>query len=215
MLMSKKTPLSLFIRQAQLYPLDSPFLPPINKVEDGYKYANNTLEGTLEAGAAGLPKTGQTTSYRTGDDGDLQKGLPETGDRFTDNGDNTITDNVTGLMYPDAITSLPEPFTTGGGGANTLSWNDAIDAAIDLSFAGYDDWRLINIFEAIVLYCMENNSPIWWTTYFDLPASGYFWTSTTPKRTPTKALALNNYFDPIIVSDIKTNLRHAFPVRSV
>jgi hypothetical protein len=41
-------------------------------------------------------KTGQTTAYGTGSDGDLQKGTARS---YTDNGDGTITDNVTGLMW--------------------------------------------------------------------------------------------------------------------
>jgi len=41
-----------------------------------------------------LPKTGQTTSYATGDDGDLQMGVDWPAERFIDNGDNTITDTL-------------------------------------------------------------------------------------------------------------------------
>jgi hypothetical protein len=33
-----------------LYPLISPFLPPVDKVESGYSYANNSLVGTLPGG---------------------------------------------------------------------------------------------------------------------------------------------------------------------
>jgi hypothetical protein len=41
-------------------------------------------------------KTGQTTSYRSGDDGDLEKGVTWPNPRFTDNSDGTVTDNLTG-----------------------------------------------------------------------------------------------------------------------
>lgn len=50
-------------------------------------------------GEKGLPKTGQTTEYQSGDDGTYMKGLPSSGDRFTDNNDGTITDNATGLQW--------------------------------------------------------------------------------------------------------------------
>jgi len=50
-------------------------------------------------GRKGIVKSGQITSYTDYDDGYYQKGLPESGDRFTDNGNGTITDNVTGLMW--------------------------------------------------------------------------------------------------------------------
>ena len=48
---------------------------------------------------AGVPKTGQTTFYATGDDGDLEKGVPWPSPRFTDNGNGTVTDNLTGLTW--------------------------------------------------------------------------------------------------------------------
>lgn len=45
-----------------------------------------------------LPKTGQTASYATGDDGYYQDGLDVT-PRFLDNGDGTVTDRATNLMW--------------------------------------------------------------------------------------------------------------------
>jgi len=45
-----------------------------------------------------LPRTGQTTSYATGDDGDLQAGNPRA-TRFVDNGNGTVTDRATGLQW--------------------------------------------------------------------------------------------------------------------
>jgi len=45
-----------------------------------------------------LPKTGQTTSYVDYDDGYYEKGSPIS-PRFVDNGDGTITDRVTNLMW--------------------------------------------------------------------------------------------------------------------
>jgi hypothetical protein len=54
----------------------------------------------LPNGPAPVPKTGQTTSYAIGDDGDLERGVekPPLKDRFTDNGDGTVLDNLTGLI---------------------------------------------------------------------------------------------------------------------
>lgn len=51
----------------------------------------------LQCAPPGFPlKTGQTMSYGAGDDGDVQAGLPPA---YTDNGDGTITDRNTGLMW--------------------------------------------------------------------------------------------------------------------
>jgi hypothetical protein len=46
-----------------------------------------------------VQKTGQTTSYATGDEGGLQKGVSWPSPRFTDNGDGTVTDNLTELIW--------------------------------------------------------------------------------------------------------------------
>ena len=46
-----------------------------------------------------VPKTGQTQSYAVGDDGYLQKGVQWPDPRFIDNGDGTVTDHLTGLIW--------------------------------------------------------------------------------------------------------------------
>lgn len=71
------------------------------------------VEGALWPG--GVPKTGQTECYKStwsldtctcgeldcpsGQDGALQKGVAWPEPRFTDNGDGTVTDNLTGLIW--------------------------------------------------------------------------------------------------------------------
>jgi len=53
---------------------------------------------TSDAYLAPVAKTGQTTSYSTGDDGDLEKDVAWPNPRFTNNSDGTVTDNLTGLI---------------------------------------------------------------------------------------------------------------------
>jgi len=55
----------------------------------------------VSAHSVGAPveKTGQTTYYEPGDDGDLKKGVVWPNPRFTDNEDGTVTDNLTGLIW--------------------------------------------------------------------------------------------------------------------
>jgi hypothetical protein len=62
----------------------------------------------LTRARAQVPKTGQTWCWNaggilipcagTGQDGDLRKGVSWPSPRFTDNGDGTVTDNLTGLI---------------------------------------------------------------------------------------------------------------------
>ena len=53
----------------------------------------------VSAASAPVPRTGQTTTYAAGDDGSFQKGVELPTPRFTDNGNGTITDNLTGLIW--------------------------------------------------------------------------------------------------------------------
>ncbi len=94
---------------------------------------------------APVAKTGQTTSHATGDDGDLQKGITWPNPRFTDNGDGTIRDNLTCLIWT-ADANLNNGQATW---ANALAFcnglSDATSVLTDSSVAG--DWRLPNVRE--------------------------------------------------------------------
>ncbi|HEY6999536.1 MAG TPA: hypothetical protein VH851_16480 [Candidatus Binatia bacterium] len=46
-----------------------------------------------------VPRTGQTTSYATGDDGALRKGVVPPSPRFSDNANGTVIDNLTELIW--------------------------------------------------------------------------------------------------------------------
>ena len=134
---------------------------------------------------APVPATGQTTSYETGDDGDLQKGVPWPEQRFTDNDDGTVTDNLTGLIWlQDATCGKWEPAP----GVPTVPWRDAVEAANDLSDGdcGLSDgsvrgeWRLPNIRELTSLIDYSNFDPALPSDhpFIDAEGAGY-WTSTT------------------------------------
>ena len=58
-------------------------------------------------------------------------------ERFVDNGDETVTDHETGLMWKKTDTMIDLK--------KWVNYQDAVDYARDLKenkFAGYDDWRL-------------------------------------------------------------------------
>jgi hypothetical protein len=83
---------------------------------------------------------------------------------YTDNGDGTVTDNVTGLMWSQT-TDL-----NGDGTINVydkLSQTEAVAAADTLTLGGYDDWRLPTIKEQYSLILFDGTDP-----------SGYTGTST-------------------------------------
>jgi len=121
----------------------------------------------------GLPKTGQTIVYSAEDDGDIQAGYPKSGARFVDNGDGTITDKATGLMWPADSNGV------GCNGGASKTWTTAMTWARGLVFAGYSDWRLPNVYElqSIINYARIN--PCIDTTFFLNTKDKYYWSSTT------------------------------------
>ena len=91
-----------------------------------------------------LPKTGQKTSYAPRDDGDLEKGIAWPDPRFTDNGNGTVTDNLTGLVWlKNADCFGPKSWEQALSDAYMLSSGQC--GLSDGSVAG--DWRLPNVRE--------------------------------------------------------------------
>lgn len=110
------------------------------------------------SGFVHLPRTGQTISYHPGDDGDLRSGITWPSPRFHDNGDGTITDRLTGLMWlKDANCARTIGHDPDGFGRGGMQWTSALDfiagingGSFDISSCGsysasYEDWRLPNI----------------------------------------------------------------------
>lgn len=152
-----------------------------------------------------LPKTGQTTSYRDGDDGYYQKGWDE-GERFKDVGDGTIIDNATGLMWPKDWAG------DGANSGNTLNWNDAIDWALALDWAAHNDWRLPSIVE-LTSVTKHQGSPPYIYAIFQNAQSTRYYTSTTVSH--ATAWAWHAKLDDIIIAaSIKTLLRLVVAVRN-
>jgi hypothetical protein len=99
-----------------------------------------------ETPPAPVPKTGQATPYKVGDDGDLKKGVAWPDPRFSDNSDGTVTDNLTGLIWlRDANCFGAVNWDTALANANALAAPYPACSLTDPSKAG--DWRLPNIRE--------------------------------------------------------------------
>jgi hypothetical protein len=122
----------------------------------------------------GLPKTGQYMAYVMGDDGYYQMGYPVGGgQRFIDNGDGTIIDLATGLMW------IKDPAQVGLD--LRMYWYDAINACENLDFAGHEDWRLPNINELMSIVDHSRYSPAFDTMFFIPPSDLFtpYWSSTS------------------------------------
>ena len=101
-----------------------------------------------QSGIIELPRTGQTTSYYSGDDGDYQTGVVWPAPRFTDNGDGTLMDNLTGLMWLKDAHCLG--FQSWQYGAfheiDSLNYFPETCDCQDYT-AQYYDWRMPNVIE--------------------------------------------------------------------
>ncbi len=105
---------------------------------------------------------------------------------FVDNRDGTVTDRASDLMWMQVDSGALE------GSEGAMTWEQALQWAENLEYAGYSDWRLPNIKElqSIVDYSRSpdiTNSPaidpIFFTTAITNPGGAldypYFWSSTT------------------------------------
>jgi hypothetical protein len=131
-------------------------------------------------GFAPIAYTGQTISYATGDDGDLQMGISPVGPRFTDNLDGTITDNLTGLNWLKNANSFEiMDFYSGCETCNNLE-DDGLFLT-DGSQQG--EWRLPNIRElqSLINYARFNPALSDDHPFIDVQSYqpyAYYWTST-------------------------------------
>ncbi|MDE3743834.1 DUF1566 domain-containing protein [Maribacter polysaccharolyticus] len=149
------------------------------------KYVKGGLQSTNIEGAFGFNfADGHIKAYETGLYYDGTSGVEDPGcfvravrgtenvygvNDFEDNGDGTVTDNATGLMWQQVDDG------------NSYDWIDALAYASESELAGYTDWRLPNTKElqSIVDYD-KTTFPAIDEDYFTCTDSdSWFWTSTT------------------------------------
>jgi Protein of unknown function (DUF1566)/Secretion system C-terminal sorting domain len=123
-----------------------------------------------------LPDTGQTTSYTNtfGEDNDYIINAPT----FINNGNGTITDTVTTLMWQSI-----------DGGEMTVE--NAIIYCDTLTLGGFINWRLPTAQEGFSLLHLDKNNPALNTTYFPNTNAGYWWTSEAQANDATKIWCTN------------------------
>lgn len=171
-----------------------------NVVPTSTSLVKNSLSLTVPVKPVGaiLMKTGQTTSYRTGDDGDIEAGRETSFTVLAENNPfgntNRFTDELGGSTYANNIVIdwstyngtnvLGYRRTTNG---VDITWNGAIDGALALSIGSFTSgWRLVNLTEIMNLWNGEstlgfNYAPI------NITHTSGLWLSNTLKAASTLA----------------------------
>lgn len=168
---------------------------------------------------APVEKTGQTTCFDTsgavidcedtGQDGEYQKGVAWPIPRFTDNGDGTVTDNLTGLIW------LKNANCDG-----TKQWADALTfcngladgtcGLTDGSVSG--DWRLPNVKELQSLIDYGQHSPALPCGHPFTDVQSFYWSSTSFEDLRGYAWVVRMHYGYVDISG-KSNYNSVWPVR--
>jgi hypothetical protein len=169
-------------------------------------------------------KTGQTPTVPivapVGSDGNLQKGVtwPSSSSvpssaRFTSNSANTVTDNLTGLMWAKNANHA----------GSTKTWTEALTYCNDLTIDTYIDWHLPNRFELESLLdlayfnpALSNDAGIGpqsgGSSSFTGVLLGGYWSSTTYADTTANAWNVYLNYGSVGVG-VKTGKLSVWPVR--
>jgi hypothetical protein len=178
---------------------------------------------------ATLMKTGQTTSYRTGDDGDIEAGratdfttldtapVHNDGSATLNTTTNRFTDTAGGSTYADDIVldwSTWNGSTLVGwyiGDSTSRTWVNYIDWALALSVGSFtSQWRACNFNELSSVWNIELSSPF---NYAPFNISGRtYWTSTTVKLSSVSAFTIQSNSVPNFTG--KTGSLFCFAVRT-
>ncbi len=117
-------------------------------------------------------------------------------DHFVDNGDGTISDKLTDLMWQKVLST------------DTLSWEQALSTAENLTAAGHSDWRLPNVKELCSIVDRTRNAPAMYTNLFVNTLSTRYWSSTAQYKQSANAWFVDMRSFGLSSYDPKT-LKHA------
>lgn len=134
---------------ADVYPGNVNYVRCVANVDPG---GTGTDPQEFHAVYFGISASGQIKSFVEGDDGFYKSQLPS--QSFRNNGDGTVTDMITGLVWTRC--SLGSNGTVDSselctGVHQKYEWTDAINACLNLEYAGRIDWFLPTFSELVSL----------------------------------------------------------------
>jgi hypothetical protein len=175
-------------------------------------------------GKYGLPATGQTKCSNSigdviscpsvgapGQDAFYKAGCPTEG-RFVDQGDGTVTDTCTGLVWQRDTADV-----NGDGKIDTadrFNWLGALRYCESLSFAGHDDWRLPNVRELQSIVDYGRYGPAMDPVFGAVSESEWYWSSTSFANDPRAAWFFYLHYGSGLFSEDKNLQGVVLAVRS-
>jgi len=154
-----------------------------NSAEGQLLFGVNFADGRIKGYGLTMPGGGDKTFFVQCVRGNTDYGI----NAFKDNGDGTVTDDATGLMWARNDSGIDEP--AGLNWEEALAWVEKQNAT---GYLGYDDWRLPNIkeLESIVDYTRSPATtgsaaidPVFGATAITNEAGqadfAFYWSSTT------------------------------------
>ena len=194
------------------------------------------VRGSTAGSPAAVERTGQVTCYSqvgvvvpcagTGQDGDHRAGVVWPNPRFVDNGDGTVSDRLTDLIWLKDATCSDL-----GGEAGWMSWGDALAATAGLAHGACGladssepgDWRLPNAKEMLSLIDLEYQDPAlsnaagsgqWSEGNAFVGVIGWeFWSSSSQLGwSPASALVVS-VGSGSLTTDNKSNMKYVWPVQ--
>ena len=100
--------------------------------------------------------------------------------RYQDNGDGTITDLETNLMWAKCSGGLEYDVGVCQGISSAVNWQVALEAAGDSDLAGYDNWRLPNVKELQTLSALSADGSSGVSSSFSLDGGETYLHSSSP-----------------------------------
>ncbi len=132
----------------------------------------------------------------------VRSGESPISDNLVINGDGTVTDTETGLMWQQ------------GNVSENMNWKDSLAYCENLSFAGYDDWRMPTREELRSIAYYGNSGPAIKPYYFPATNSSYYWSATTYVKSTGSVWHVNFTNGDAVLGGKTTSSYHVRAVRS-
>ncbi|EQA61491.1 DUF1566 domain-containing protein [Leptospira alexanderi] len=161
----------------------------------GTKYMTNTADATTPGSNWAINFSAATLGISNEPQGNninlrCVSGNPIPAFSFVNNGNGTVTDQNTGLLWSQC--SEGQAGVGCAGGSSDLDWTAALNACDVLNLAGRTNWRLPNANELLSIVDFNNNNPAINVVSFPNTPNSNYWTSTTYENNTFFAVSISS-----------------------